>query len=80
MAAIGPQVRIRDLRKAHKMSIPTLVERIQAHGVKVHADHISNVELGYRRASDELIAAWAKALGVDPLDITQAESTAADVA
>lgn len=72
---IGPQVRIRDLRKAHGLSIPDLVTRIRAHGVTVHKDTISNIELGYRRASDELLSAWAKALGVCPLDVSQPSRT-----
>ncbi|SEM49768.1 helix-turn-helix domain-containing protein [Nonomuraea pusilla] len=68
---IGPQVRIRDLRKAHGLTIPALVQRIRTFGVTVHKDTISNVELGYRRASDELLTAWAKALGINPLDVCQ---------
>ncbi|MEU6725595.1 helix-turn-helix transcriptional regulator [Nonomuraea wenchangensis] len=68
---IGPQVRIRDLRKAHGLTIPGLVQRIRAHGVNVHKDTVSNVELGYRRASEELLTAWAKALGISPLDVYQ---------
>lgn len=33
--------------------------------------HLSNVELGYRRASDEVIKALADSLGVDQLAITR---------
>lgn len=67
----GPYVQIRDLRKAYGLSIPGLVARIRRHGVSVHKDHISNVERGERRASNELMTAWAKALGVNPLDVYQ---------
>ena len=75
---IGPQVRIRDLRKARNLTIPGLVQRIRSLGVTVHKDTISNVELGYRRASPELLFAWAKALGIDPLDVAQPPSVVAD--
>ncbi len=68
---IGPQVRIRDYRKARGLNIPDLVERIAAYGLRIHKATISNVELGYKRGSDELMTAWAKALGLDPLDVYQ---------
>lgn len=68
---IGPQVRIRDFRKARGLNINDLVERIAAYGVTVHKATISNIELGYKRGSDELMTAWAKALGIGPLDIYQ---------
>jgi transcriptional regulator with XRE-family HTH domain len=69
--AKGPYVHIRDLRKAHGLSIPRLVTRIRHLGVSVHKDHISNVENGNRRASGELMRAWAHALGISPLDVYQ---------
>lgn len=56
------------------MKITTLVQRIKAHGVTVHKDTISNIELGYRRGGDELMTAWAKALGLNPLDVYQPPS------
>ena len=71
-------MRIRDLRLARNLSIPELVERIRAFGVDVHKDTISNVELGYRRASGRLLSAWALALGLNPLDVNQPEVTPAD--
>lgn len=67
--AHGPLVTIRDLRKAYGLSIPQLVERIGQQGVSVDPDHISNVELGHKRPSQPLLTAWAKALGVLPLDV-----------
>lgn len=68
---LGPQVRVRDLRAAHGLTIPALVERIAEQGVTVHPDSISNIENGRRRASGPLLTAWAKALGVNPLDVWQ---------
>lgn len=71
MAAIGPQVRIRDLRVALGLTLPQLAERIAAFGVTVDPDHLSNVELGHKRARPHLLRAWAQALNVDPIDVTQ---------
>ncbi len=69
---IGPQVRIRDLRNAHGFSVKHLVTRIEEAGMPgVHEDTIRNVELGHRRASLPLMTAWARALGLSPLDVWQ---------
>lgn len=69
---IGPQIRIRDLRIAYGLSVKQLVERIGSEGVPdVHEDTVRNVELGHKRASRLLMTAWAKALGVSPLDVWQ---------
>lgn len=62
-------LRIRDLRIAHGITIKQLVERIAEQGVSITEAGISNVETGNKRASDRLLTAWAKALGVQPLDI-----------
>lgn len=69
---IGPQVRIRDLRNAYGISVKELVERIESVGLAgVHEDTIRNVELGHKRASVPLMNAWARALGLNPLDVWQ---------
>jgi len=48
------------------------VERIGEYGMPgVHPDTVRNVELGHRRASQPLMTAWARALGLDPLDVWQ---------
>jgi hypothetical protein len=62
-------VGLRVLREAHGMNIPALVRRIEEQGVKVTADHISNCELGWKRPSNSLLHAWAKALGITRLDV-----------
>lgn len=69
----GPQVRIRDYREALGLSVNALVERIKEAGYdeSLHADTIRNVELGHKRASKPLMTAWAKALGLVPLDVWQ---------
>lgn len=73
---IGPQVRIRDLRVAYGLTVKELIERIGAEGVPdVHEDTIRNVELGHKRASRVLLTAWARALGINPLDAWQAPAS-----
>jgi transcriptional regulator with XRE-family HTH domain len=62
-------VRIRDLRDAHGWTLAQLADRIAEHGVKISAAGISNVENGNKQASDRLLTAWAKALGVQPLNV-----------
>lgn len=64
-----PTVTIRVLREAHGLTLPALAQRIEAQGVTVTADHLSNVELGWKRPSKPLLHAWAKALGANPLDV-----------
>jgi transcriptional regulator with XRE-family HTH domain len=62
-------VRIKDLRIAHGLSQPQLAERIAEQGVEITDAGISNVENGNKKASDRLLTAWAKALGVEPLNV-----------
>jgi transcriptional regulator with XRE-family HTH domain len=71
-APTGPQVKIRHLREAYGLTLNELAQRISEQGVDVHPDHLSNVELGRKRASRALLIAWAKALQLNPLDIWQA--------
>lgn len=68
----GPQVPIRELRLAHGLSIEQLRDRIEVYlGKKPHGDTLRNIELGRRNASRPLMTAWAKALGLNPLDVRQ---------
>jgi transcriptional regulator with XRE-family HTH domain len=62
-------VRISDLRKARNWTQEELADRIGEHGVAITAAGISNVENGNKQASDRLLAAWALALGVEPLNV-----------
>lgn len=66
---LGPMVRIKDLRLAHHLSQSQLAERIAEQGVEITEAGISNVENGNKKASDRLLGAWAKALGVEPLNV-----------
>lgn len=56
---------------AYGLTVAELVERIAAHGVDVHEDTLRNIELGHKRASPPLLAAWANALRLSPLDVWQ---------
>lgn len=70
---LGPMVPIRELRMAHGLSIEQTCERIEVYlGKKPHGDTLRNIELGHRKASQPLLNAWAKALGLLPLDVKQA--------
>jgi transcriptional regulator with XRE-family HTH domain len=62
-------VRIKDLRIAHGLSQSQLAERIAENGIAVTDAGISNVENGNKKASERLLTAWAKALGVEPLNV-----------
>lgn len=73
-----PSVSLRILREAHGLNIPALVRRIEEQGVSVTADHISNCELGWKRPSNMLLHAWAKALGITRLDVQASECPAAE--
>ena len=80
MSATGPQVPIRELRRAYGITLIRLADRIGQQGFPVHPDTLSNVELGRRHASRDLIAAWARALNVSPLDVQQSTQLDEDTA
>lgn len=62
-------VRIKNLRLAHGLTLKQLSDRIAEHGVSISEGGVSNVENGNKQASDRLLIAWAKALGVEPLNV-----------
>lgn len=66
---LGPMVRIREVRRAHGLTMRQLSERIAEQGVEITEAGISNVENGNKKASDRLLTAWARALGLQPLDV-----------
>lgn len=66
-------VSLRSLREAKGLDSRQLAELIRKEGVRVHPDHLLNVELGHKRASAPLLAAWARALGIRPTEIHQAK-------
>lgn len=68
-------VPIRALRLAHNLTLEDLQLRIDDQGVSVTPSALSNAERGKKRVSERLLCAWARALGVHPLDIVQGEAT-----
>ena len=67
-------VPIRVLRQAYGLSAPQLAARLRdEEGVKVDPDSILNIELGHKRASQPLLAAWARVLRITSLDVHQPE-------
>jgi transcriptional regulator with XRE-family HTH domain len=69
--ALGPMVRIKEVRAAHNLTLVQLSERIREQGVEISESGISNVENGNKRPSDRLLTAWARALDLEPLDVWQ---------
>lgn len=69
-------VRIREVRVAHNLTQEELAERIRELGVEITSAGLSNIETGRKRASDRLLHAWARALGISPLDVWQPERSA----
>lgn len=65
---LGPMVRLKDVRRAHTtLTLKQLAERIKEQGVPITEAGLSNVENGNKVASDRLLIAWSRALGLDPL-------------
>jgi transcriptional regulator with XRE-family HTH domain len=70
---IPPQVSLRALREALNLDSRQLAEKIKEQGVDVHPDTLLNVELGHKRASERLMLAWARALGIKRHHIRQGD-------
>lgn len=68
---VGPMVRLKDVRRAFTtLTLKQLAERIKEQGVPITEAGLSNVENGNKVASDRLLLAWSKALGLDPLMVS----------
>jgi transcriptional regulator with XRE-family HTH domain len=64
-------VRLKDVRRAFTtLTLKQLAERIKEQGVPITEAGLSNVENGNKVASDRLLIAWSKALGLDPLMVS----------
>jgi transcriptional regulator with XRE-family HTH domain len=72
MPLIPAHVTLRALRESRGLTSPKLADKLKERGVKVDPDHILAVELGHRRAGNELRVAWADELGINPRDIHMA--------
>lgn len=71
-APIPPQISLRALREALNMTLKDLAKSIGEQGVVVSIEHLSNVELGVRQASEQLLLAWSRALGTKRVHVRQA--------
>lgn len=73
MQRTPPMISLRSLREAHGLTSKQLAERIAEQGLDVDPNSLLNVEVGRKKASKRLLTAWARALGVKPVDIRQHE-------
>lgn len=73
MNKLPPMVTLRSLREAHGLDSRQMAERLREQGVTVHPDHLLNVELGHKRGSRQLMAGYARVLGIKAVDIRQAD-------
>lgn len=63
-------VRLKDVRRAFTtLTLKQLADRIAEQGVPITEAGLSNVENGNKVASDRLLIAWVRALGLDPLTV-----------
>lgn len=62
-------VRMKVLRQVSGLTLVQVVDRMAEHGVSLSEGGLSNIENGNKQASDRVLIAWAKALGIDPLDV-----------
>lgn len=53
---------MRVIRERSEMSVADLVQALAQQDVKVHPDHIRNIELGNKQPSEKLLGAIARAL------------------
>lgn len=67
---------IRAIRTRTGLSIRQTAELLSQHGVVVHPDHLSNVELNRKGASDSLLKALADVLQVPVVAITSMRDAA----
>ncbi|HWE90443.1 MAG TPA: helix-turn-helix transcriptional regulator [Pseudonocardiaceae bacterium] len=68
---VGPMVRIRALRHAYGLTAAQLADRMAELGVPVDRNSLYNIESGAKKPSDRILDAYARALGVHPLDVWQ---------
>jgi len=66
---LGPMIRVRDLRLARGLTLQQLADRMAEQGVSITESGLSNIEKGHKRASDRVLLAMARALGVEPLNV-----------
>jgi transcriptional regulator with XRE-family HTH domain len=65
---------IRVIRERSDLSVSDVVTAMGAEGIDIHADHLRNIELGYRQPSPKVLGALARALRVPKVAILAAVS------
>ena len=71
LTPIGPMVRIRALRDAYGLTAEQVADRMAELGVPVDRNTLYNIESGAKKPSERVLDAYARALGVKPLDVWQ---------
>jgi transcriptional regulator with XRE-family HTH domain len=71
-APIPPQVSLRALREALGLTLEQTAEAIREQGVPITKIGLNNAELGHKNASEALVIAWARALGIKRIHVRQA--------
>lgn len=69
---IPPQVSLRVFREARGLTLADLAALIAEQGHNVTPDALSNIEIGRKPASEALMLAWSRALGIKRIHIRQA--------
>jgi transcriptional regulator with XRE-family HTH domain len=64
-------VRIRVLRDIYGLTAEQLADRMAELGVSVNHNTLYNIERGAKKPSDRTLDAYARALGINPLDVWQ---------
>ncbi|HWE92173.1 MAG TPA: helix-turn-helix transcriptional regulator [Pseudonocardiaceae bacterium] len=64
-------VRIRALRDAYGLTAEQVADRMAELGVPVDRNTLYNIESGAKKPSERVLDAYARALGVNPLDVWQ---------
>jgi transcriptional regulator with XRE-family HTH domain len=62
-------IRMKDARLLLGLSQVQVTDRMAEHGIEMSVGGLSNIENGNKKASDRVLIAWAKALGIDPLNV-----------
>lgn len=68
---LGPMVRIRALRDAYGLTAEHLADRMAELGVPIDRNSLYNIERAAKKPSNRVLDAYARAVGVNPLDVWQ---------
>jgi transcriptional regulator with XRE-family HTH domain len=62
-------IRMKAVRQSLGLTLVQVVDRMGEHGVQLSEGGLSNIENGNKQASDRVLIAWARALGIEQLDV-----------